>query len=174
MKSQFGHQPSPIGLNRVLAQQLVGYAGLGSRVHISGELHATGRITKAGRRDLRSAMIQAAQHAVRANGHWKAEFERLEPRLGRGKAIVAIARKLLIVVWHVLSEQTADRFAEPQQVACALFAHAYKVGVKHLPDGQSALQFTRNQLDRLQIGAEVTAIPWGSKTFKLPPSRLKA
>ena len=155
-------------------EQLVGYSGLGSRVHISGELHSTGRITKAGRRDLRSAMIQAAQHAVRAHVHWKAEFERLEPRLGRGKTIVAIARKLLIAVWHVLSEQTADRFAEPQQVACALFAHAYKVGVKHLPDGQSALQFTRNQLDRLHIGAAVTEIPWGSKTFKLPPSRLRA
>ncbi len=155
-------------------EQLVGYAGLGSRVHDSGQLHSTGRITKAGRRDLRSAMIQAAQHAVRSHGHWKAEFERLEPRLGRGKTIVAIARKLLVVVWHVLSRQTADRFAEPQQVACALFAHAYKVGVKHLPEGQSALQFTRNQLDRLHIGATVSDIPWGSKTFKLPPSKLKA
>jgi transposase len=154
------------------SEQLVGYSGLGSRVHISGELHSTGRITKAGRRDLRSAMIQAAQHAVRANGHWKAEFERLEPRLGRGKTIVAIARKLLTVVWHVLSKQTVDRFAEPQQVACALFAHAYKVGIKNLPDGQSALQFTRQQLDRLQIGTAVSDIPWGRKTFKLPPSRL--
>jgi hypothetical protein len=48
----------------------------------------------------------------------------------------------------------------------------FKVGVKHLPDGQSALQFTRNQLDRLGIGATLTEIPWGSKTFKLPPSKL--
>jgi hypothetical protein len=57
------------------------------------------------------------------------------------------------------------------QVACAFFAYAYRVGVKNLPNGQSALEFTRAQLDRLGIGAEVTEIPWGSKRFKLPPAR---
>ncbi len=29
------------------------------------------------------------------------------------------------------------------------FAHAYRVGVRNMPDKQSAVQFTRNQLDRL-------------------------
>jgi len=99
-------------------------------------------------------------------------LSRLEPRIGRRKAIVAIARKLLVAVWHVLTEQEADRFANPQQVACSLFAHAYKVGVKNLPDGQSALQFTRQQLDRLKLGRDLTVIPWGSKQYKLPPSTL--
>ena len=51
---------------------------------------------------------------------------------------------------------------------------AYAVGVKNLPDGQSALQFTRAQLDRLGIGRELTELPWGSKRFKLPPSSLPA
>ena len=37
---------------------------------------------------------------------------------------------------------------------------------------QSALQFTRNQLDRLKIGQEVRQIPWGSRKFKLPESKL--
>ncbi len=85
---------------------------------------------------------------------------------------MAIARKLLVVVWHVLSREEADRFASDEQVACAFFALAYKMGVKNLPEGQSARQFTRNQLDRLGLGRELTHIPWGSKTFKLPPSRL--
>jgi hypothetical protein len=89
-------------------------------------------------------------------------------------AIGDIARKLLVAVWHVLTDETADRFADPVQVACALFAQAYKVGVANLPDGQSALQYTRRQLDRLQIGQHVTEIPWGSKRFKLPPSGLGA
>jgi transposase len=155
------------------AKQLVGYAGMGTRVHDSGQLHSSGRITKTGRRDIRRVVVEAAQHATRTHPHWKAELARLEPRIGREKAIVAIGRKLLVAVWHVLTDHEADRFAEPQQVACALFAHAYKVGVKRLPVVQSALTFTRNQLDRLQIGAEVTEIPWGSKTFKLPPSKLK-
>ena len=43
------------------ASQLVGYAGLGTRVHDSGLTHHVGRITKAGRRDLRAALVQAAR-----------------------------------------------------------------------------------------------------------------
>jgi len=73
------------------ASHLVGYAGLGASVHDSGQMHATGHITKAGRRDLRGAMVDAANAAVRHHPYWKKEFERLEYRLGRSKAIVAIA-----------------------------------------------------------------------------------
>ena len=154
------------------AKKLVGYAGLGTRVHDSGMTHANGRITKTGRRDLRRAMVNAANHAVEHHPHWKKEFERLEPHLGRSKAIVAIARKLLVAVWHVLNEQGADRFADPGKVACSFFRYAYKVGVKNLPEGQSALAFTRTQLDRLGIGMDLQEVPWGSHHPKLPTSRL--
>jgi hypothetical protein len=57
-------------------------------------------------------------------------------------------------------------------VACSLFLLAHKIHVSNLPEGHSALQFTRNQLDRLKIGKDVTTIPWGSRRFKLPPSRI--
>jgi hypothetical protein len=86
--------------------------------------------------------------------------------------IVAIARKLLVAVWHVLNKQVVDRFAEPQNVARSFIAHAYKVGVRNLPQGQSALAFTRTQLDRLGIGKDLQEISWGSKLRKLPPSKL--
>jgi len=52
-------------------------------------------------------------------------------------------------------------------VATSLFTLAHRVRVQNLPDGQSALQFTRSQLDRLGIGQEVTHIPWGSKRSNL-------
>jgi hypothetical protein len=42
------------------------------------------------------------------------------------------------------------------------------VGVRNLPEKQSALAFTREQLERLGLGTELDEIPWGSKTFKLP------
>ena len=87
-------------------------------------------------------MVNAANHAAEDHPHWKAEAERLEPHLGRSKAIVAIARKLLVAVWHVHKKQVLDRFADPQNVARSLIAHAYKVGVSNLPKGQSALVFT--------------------------------
>ena len=153
------------------AQKLVGYAGLGAQVHDSGQKCWSGGITKSGRHDLRRVMVDAARHAVKVHGHWKRQFERLEPRIGRPKALVAIARKLLVAVWHILSKEEADRFAADQQVACSFFTLAYKVGVRNLPGGQTAKQFTRQQLDRLGLGRDLTEIPWGSKTFKLPPSQ---
>lgn len=155
------------------ARFLVGCAGLGARVHDSGERRTTGGITKMGRRDLRGAIIDAVNAAGRHHPFWKKEFERLEYRLGRSRAIVTIARKLLITVWHVLREEIADQHHDPRDVACSFFKFAYAVKVRNLPDNLSALQFTRNQLDRLGIGANLHKIPWGTKTFKLPPSRLK-
>ncbi len=117
-------------------------------------------------------MVDAANHAILHHHFWKKEFERMEPRLGRSKAVVAIARKLLVVVWHVLSKDQADRHADARDVACSLFAHAYKVGVRNLPGGISAKDFTRGQLDRLKIGEKLEIIPWGSKKVRLPPSTL--
>ena len=155
------------------SQHLVGYAGLGARVHDSGERRTTGGITKSGRRDLRSAVVDAANAAVRHHPFWKKEFERLEFRLGRSRAVVAIARKLLIVIWHVLMKEIVDKHHDARDVACSLFKLAYAVKVRNLPDKLSAIQFTRNQLDRLGIGADLEKIPWGTKQVKLPPSKLK-
>jgi transposase len=153
---------------------LVGYAGLGTRVHDSGMSTRTGRITKAGRRDLRVVLIEAAQVAANTHPHWKAELARLEPRLGRNKAIVAIARKLLVAVWYILAQHKTDRFAQPEQVARKFLKFAYQLGKEHRPTGQSAAQFVRQQLDALQLGSEPTTIPWGSKKpIPLPPSTNK-
>lgn len=153
------------------AKHLVGYAGLGARVHDSGQLHRTGRITKAGRRDLRTALVEAAQTAANTHPHWQAELARLEPRLGRNKAIVAIARKLLVVVWHVLTDNQADRFADPALVARKLLAQAYRLGQTGRPTGQSAGAYVRTQLERLGLGAELTHIPRGRKQrVRMPPA----
>jgi hypothetical protein len=59
------------------------------RVHDSGQTHWRGGITKAGRRDIRAAMVESAHVASRFHPRWQAELARLEPRLGRNKAIVA-------------------------------------------------------------------------------------
>ncbi len=153
------------------AKRLVGYAGLGAKVHASGESFSTGHITKSGRKDLRWAMVEAARHAVQDHPHFKPEYERLSKSLGHKKAIVAIARKLLVMIWHILAKGMADQHANATQVACAMFAFAHRVRTKNLPGGQSALQFTRAQMDRLGIGQEVLIVPWGTKRYKLPPSR---
>jgi transposase len=155
-------------------QHLVGYAGLGMRVHDSGLYTRTGRITKAGRRDLRVALIEAAQIAANTHPHWKAELARLQPRLGRNKAIVAIARKLLVAVWYILAQHKTDRFAEPEAIAQKFLKFAYQLGKENRPAGQSAAQFVRQRLDALHLGQELTRIAWGSKKpIPLPPSTTK-
>ena len=63
------------------------------------------------------------------------------------KAIVAIARKLLVVVWHVLTEQVADRQADSEAVARRLFRWGarYQVATRV---GLSRGAFVRQHLDR--------------------------
>jgi len=158
------------------AQHLVGYSGLGARIHSSGLISRSGRITKAGRKDLRFVMVEAAQRAAITHPHWIAELARLEPRLGRNKAIVAIARKLLVAVWHVLTKQQADRFANVDKVARKMLEHGYLLGHRRRPGGQSAAEYARHQLDRLDLGADLCAVRWGQvkRPIPLPPSRRQA
>jgi len=157
------------------AKNLVGYAGLGARVHDSGQTHHTGHITKAGRRDLRAAMIEVAHTAARTHPYWRAELARLEPRLGKNKAIVAIARKLLVAVWHILSKDGPGRFADPERVARKLLEHASRLGRARRPQGQTAVQYVRHQLDRLGLGAELPSISLGkTRCIDLPPSQVVA
>jgi hypothetical protein len=114
-----------------------------------------------------------ASHAIRCHPRWKREFARLEPRLGRNKAKVAIARRMLIMVWHLLSKAEADDQADPVQISTSLMNFAYEVGISRL-GGQSAVQFVRNQLDDLGIGVDLKHVSRNKKGKRLylPPSRL--
>jgi transposase len=124
------------------AKKLVGYAGLGAKVHSSGQTHRTGGITKQGRKELRRVLIEAAWTAVRYDQHWQQQFEHLAYHIGREKAIVAIARKLLVIIWYVLTAKVADRRAQPQQVARYFIAWGRQLRVKTIL-GIKASEFAR-------------------------------
>jgi transposase len=102
------------------AKKRVGYSGLGASVHAAGQTHHTGPSTQQGRRALRTVLVEAAWSAVDHHpfwrADWQAEFARLVPALGKGNAIVAIARTLLVVVWQVLTQQGPDRHADRSMV----------------------------------------------------------
>ena len=118
-------------------------------------------------------MVEAAHVVANSHPHWKAELARLQPRLGYNRAIVAIARKLLVTVWHVLARKVVDRFAEPEKVSKKMLRFAYEVGKENRPGRQTAAQFARDRLDVLGVGEELTSIAWGSKKpIPLPPSKL--
>ncbi len=150
------------------AKKLVGYAGLGARVHDSGQTTHTGKITKTGRKELRTVLTEAAQAAAQTHPHWQTELARLEPRLGYNKAITAIARKLLVAVWYVLHQGAPDRFAQPERVALKMLLLAYRLGKANRPARLRTSAWVRQQLDHLGIGQELTHIPLGKNKASMP------
>lgn len=76
------------------------YLGLTPSQYSSGELDHRGHILKCGPATLRGLLLQCAWAAVRPGGDagLRAVFERLAPRRGRKRAIVAVARRLAIAL----------------------------------------------------------------------------
>ena len=63
-----------------------------------------------GNKYLRTNLVQCAWSAVRMKeGFWPNVFRRLRARLGPKKAIVAIARKMLVALYHILRERLPYR-----------------------------------------------------------------
>jgi len=88
------------------AGKLVGYSGLVPRVRQSGESSRTGRLAKAGSPLLRWAAVEAAQRAWRPQNPWHRLYVDVRARHGHGNAAKsAVARKVLIAVWHVWARQ---------------------------------------------------------------------
>jgi transposase len=61
--------------------------------------------TRKGNRWLRSALVEAAQAAIRTRTYLAAQYRRLVPRLGRKKAIVAVAHSILCIIYHLLLDK---------------------------------------------------------------------
>lgn len=101
------------------AKKLVAYSGLAPSVRASGERVEYGRITKEGRSEIRAVWVQAApavlavkEAAARPLQHW---CERVTRRRGKKTALVALARKLLTIAFHLLREGTTY---DPRRLRC--------------------------------------------------------
>jgi transposase len=150
------------------AKHLVGSAGLGASVHDSGETHRGGRIPKEGRSDLRGVMVEAAWVAVEHHLHWKAPFERLAKPMGKQKAVVAVARKLLVAVWYVLTEQEADTKAPIEAVSRKLMNWIARTGTTP-GKKRDRLLLLYEQLDRLGWSEEGEQVDYYGSTYRLSP-----
>jgi transposase len=153
------------------SRQLVGYSGLGASVHASGNTYRTGRITKQGRRELRTVLVECAWSTVRYSPFWKARFERLRARVGKQKAIVAIARKLLVVIWHVLSKREVDRQADPAAIARSLMKWAARQRMV-ASNGLKRSDFVWRELDRLGLGPHINQFVYNGHRYVRPPTAL--
>jgi transposase len=96
------------------ARKLVGYSGLTPRIHQSGQSSRTGSLTRSGSKTLRWAAVEAAQHAYRETNPWHQLYLDIKQKTGKANpAKAAVARKILIAAWHVLSRN--EPFKPPPQ-----------------------------------------------------------
>jgi transposase len=86
--------------------QLVSWARLSPRIIQSGATRRAGA-TGHGNPYLKAALGEAATAAAKTNTFLGERYRRLVKRIGKLKALVAIARSVLIIVWHLLADPTA-------------------------------------------------------------------
>jgi len=152
------------------AKHLVGYAGLGAGVHDSGIKHQDKGITKSGRKELRWAMVEAAWGAVRSDPYWKSQYEQLKER-GKhsNEAIVAIARKLLVAIWHMLTKGEPHRHSTEEDLAYKMLIWSQRMDKEALR-GMTRQQFAKYGLLRLGKGIHLTRIVRNGLPRRIAPA----
>jgi transposase len=120
--------------------QLVSWAGICPGNNESAGKRKSGRITK-GNVYLKTALVEAANAAARAKGTYlRDKFYRLKARRGYKRALVAVAHKILVAVYHILSQNVSYN----------------ELGDLYL-DKLNKHHLTRNLVHRLErLGFEVT------------------
>jgi len=84
------------------ADQLAAYVGLTPSQYTSADKVRMGRITRVGKNSLRATLVQASWALIRKDGVMKEKYDRLKSRSGGKRAIVAVARILLVRMRRML------------------------------------------------------------------------
>jgi transposase len=85
------------------ARQLCSWAGRCPGNNQSAEKRRSGR-TRKGSKWLHDALKEAAMAAIRTkDSYYQAQYQRLRPRLGHGRALGAVMHSMLTAIWHMLS-----------------------------------------------------------------------
>jgi transposase len=92
------------------AGHLVSWARLSPRTIQSGASNRSGKTGK-GNPYLKGILGEAAAAAARTDTFLGERYRRLARRIGKLKALVAVARSILVIIWHLLSDPAA-RFCE--------------------------------------------------------------
>jgi len=99
------------------AKQVTAYAGLApGRRESAGKARDLG-ITKHGPSLLRWILVEAAWRTIRGSDRYRALYERLKRRRGARRAIVALARRLLELIYAVLRDEVPYTEASPRRAA---------------------------------------------------------
>ena len=121
------------------AQRLTGWCGLRPKNDESAGKIKSRSITK-GNKYLRRILVQTAWAASRTKTcYLKTKFEQLAIRKSNKKALIAIARKQLVIIWNVLAKQ--EDYKEPQ----------IKLSVEQISRKQKYYQEKLNKLQQQQV-----------------------
>ena len=88
-----------------------------STLEQSGTKHLGKGITKEGRKELRWVMVEVAQQAMNSDPLWKHRFQEMQKHMHRNQAIVAVAHRLLELVWFVLTQHQPYRHFSHERIA---------------------------------------------------------
>ncbi len=90
-------------------RELSAFTGLVPSEYSTGERVSRGRITRLGSPVLRCLLVEAAWKTIAKDAKMRQFYDRIRsrhhPQIGSRKAIVAVARKLTLIIYRVLKEQ---------------------------------------------------------------------
>jgi transposase len=116
------------------AKHLCSYAGLVPSVYSSGSKSFHGRITKQGSGWLRWICVEISIHAANGDTRFQSLYRRVCRRRGLATAKVAVARKILTVIYAMLKTNQAFRRRHPrQQILAKAWSKKNKESSGHPP-----------------------------------------
>jgi transposase len=129
------------------SRRLVAYLGLDPRMRQSGSEPAQGgRISKRGSASARWALVEAAWSVVRQPGPLHAFYQRIRARRGHGKAVVAVARKLTVLFWCLLTRGEDYAHQQPSLTAKKLRLLEIRAGAPTRKGTNTGLFATRERM----------------------------
>ena len=107
-------------------------------------------------------MVEVAQRAAKSDPLWQRRFEKLERCMHRNQAIVAIARRLLELVWYLLTRRQSYRNFSDERIAYKYLTLAWQLD-EASRDGLTRQQFARYYLVRVGLGMDLKRIALNPK-----------
>ncbi len=141
------------------SRQVVAYLGLDPRVYQSGSGPARGgRISKQGSPQARWALVEAARSVAQQPGPMHAFYERIRDRKGHNAAVVAVARKLAMLFWCILTRAEDYAHQQPSLTAQKLRRLEVRAGVHTLEGKPTGVWATRERMAaEKQLAAQAEA-----------------
>jgi len=145
------------------SRQLVGYLGLDPKVRQSGSSPAKGGpISKRGSGTVRWALVEAAWSVVHQPGPMRAYYQRLRARRGHQIAVVAVARKLAVLFWCLLTREEQYAHQQPSLTAKKLRLLEIRSGAPTMKGQRTGTFATREKMreaeQALALAAEASYV----------------